>query len=128
MRRFPLHAYATCAALLIGCESPVAVMPPAPTPHSEPSLSVEISGPSQIDANGLFSWAAFAFGGSGPYRYDWTVTSQSGKSFMKATQKKLSVRVEDTDGDLLLTLTVASGSQQSVETFGVRNCIGGCPK
>ena len=128
MRRFPLHAYATCAALLIGCESPVAVSPPAPPPNSEPSLSVEISGPSQIDANGLFSWAAFAFGGSGAYRYDWIVANKSGKSIMTTTQQKVSLRVSDTDGDLLLTLTVASGSQQSVETFRVTNCIGGCPR
>jgi len=128
MRRFPLHAYATCAALLIGCKSPVAVIPPAAPPHSEPSLSVEISGPSRIDANGLFSWAAFAFGGSGAYTYDWIVTNQSGKSIMTATEQKVSLRVEDTDGDLLLTLTVASGSQQRVETFRVRNCIGSCPR
>jgi len=128
MPRFPLYAYATCAALLIGCESPAAVLPPAPPPPSDPSLSVEISGPSRIDANGIFSWAAFAFGGSGAYTYAWIVTNQSGQSIMTATEQKVSLLVEDTDGDLLLTLTVASGSQQRVETFRVRNCIGSCPR
>ena len=126
MRRFPLPAYATCAALLIGCQSPVAVVPPAAPARSEPSLSLEISGPSRIDNDDPHSWAAFAFGGSGSYEYHWIVTNQSGESIMTTTKQEFSLHVKDTDGDVLLALTVASGSQKKAETFRVRNCIDTC--
>ena len=133
MRRFPLHAYATCAALLIGCESPVAV-PPAAPPHSDPSLSVEISGPSRIDSSGPFSWQAIVFGGSGEYRYRWEVTHQAGQQsastaqepISTSTDRTLSLLVTDTDGDMVLRLTVTSGDQANVQSFRVRNCIRGC--
>jgi VCBS repeat-containing protein len=129
MRRFPLPAlcaYTTCAVLLVGCQSAVEPHQPAPPPPSGQSLSFEISGPSQIDASGPFSWEAFAFGASGEYQYRWEVTRQAGQQLTTTAQRKLSLLVADTDGDLLLTLTVRSGNEIRVESFSVRNCIGGC--
>jgi hypothetical protein len=126
MRRFPLHAYTACAVLLIGCQSAIAPLPPAPPAPPDPSLSFQISGPSQIDGNGPFSWEAFAFGGSGVYEYQWLVTNRVGQLISSATDRTLSLLVDDTDGDLLLTVTVTSGSQLRVESFAVRNCISGC--
>jgi len=126
MLRFPLHAYTTCAVLLIGCQSALAPRPPAPPAPPDPSLSFEIAGPYQIDVNGAFSWEAFAFGGSGVYEYQWLVTNRIGQLIGSATDRTLSLLVDDTDGDLLLTLTVTSGSQSRVATIGVRNCVGGC--
>ena len=131
MHRFPLPALATCAVLLVGCQSPVALnqttatRPPAqPT---QPGLSFEIAGPSQIDTNGPFSWEAFAFGGSGQYQYWWEVTRQGEQQPTTTTSgRKLSLLVIDTDGDMVLRLTVTSGNQTRVESLAVRNCIGGC--
>ena len=127
MRRFPLHAYATCAVLLIGCQSadPISSVPSAPPPPSGQSLSLEISGPSQIDAKGSFSWEAFAFGGSGAYQYEWIVTSSAGEFIAGGTERELSLVVTG-NNDFLLTLTVSSGGQERVESLEVTNCIGGC--
>jgi hypothetical protein len=131
MRRFSLtalHAYTTCAVLLIGCQSAVEpVSLPSPPPPTPP-LSFEISGPSQIDANGAFSWEAFVFGGSGGYRYQWEVRGQGGSQLTITTGRKLSLNVTDNDGDIVLRLTVTSDMQTSVQTFAVRNCISGCPR
>ena len=127
MRCSPLHAYATCAVLLIGCKSPVAIIPPAPSsPPPDSSLSFEITGPSQIDIAGPFNWTAFAFGGSGAYEYHWMVTNAAGQHVATASNARLSLRVEESDGDLLLTLSVASGGRRAVGTRRVRNCIRGC--
>ena len=134
MPRFPLpalRACTTCAVLLVSCQSPVALnqttatRPPAqPT---QPGLSFEIAGPSQIDTNGPFSWEAFAFGGSGQYQYWWEVTRQGEQQPTTTTSgRKLSLLVIDTDGDMVLRLTVTSGNQTRVESLAVRNCIGGC--
>jgi len=129
MRRFPLPAlcaYTTCAVLLVGCQSPVAPVPPPPPVEQGQSLSFQISGPSQIDAGGSFSWEAFAFGGSGAYQYQWEVTRLAGQQYTAGSERKLSLHVLDTDGDLVLRLTVTSGNQTRVQNLGVRNCIGGC--
>jgi hypothetical protein len=136
MRRITLLALRACttsAVLLVGCQSTVApdqlTLPPPP---QESSLSVEISGPSQIDAQGSFSWQAFAFGGSGTYHYRWEVTRQGGQQAATTTQavatneRRLSLLVTGNDGNLLLRLTVTSAVQVKVESFAVRNCIGGC--
>ena len=134
MHRFPLpalRACTTCAVLLVSCQSPVALnqttatRPPAqPT---QPTLSFEISGPSQIDTNGPFSWVAFAFGGSGQYQYRWDVTRQAGQQpITTSSERGLSLLVTDSDGDIVLRLTVTSGNQTRVESLAVRNCIGGC--
>jgi hypothetical protein len=131
MRRFPLHALraCTCAVLLVGCQSAVDANPSPPSPpppSSGQSLSFEISGPSQIDASGAFSWEVFAFGGSGQYQYQWVVTNQAGQLLATTTERRLSLDVADADGDLVLTLTVSSGYEKRVESFDVANCIGGC--
>jgi hypothetical protein len=118
-----LRACTTCAVLLVGCQSPAA--PNQSTPPTQSSLSFQIGGPSRIDADGPFSWDAFAFGGSGQYQYRWEVTRQAGQQSI-TNERKLSLLVTDTDGDLVLRLTVTSGNQTRVESFGVRNCIGGC--
>ena len=128
MRHFPLHAYAACAVLLIGCNSPVAPIlssAPPPPPPSGQSLSLEISGPSQLDSKGSFSWEAFAFGGSGAYQYEWVVTSSAGELIAAGTQRELSLLITGND-DLLVTLTVTSGRQTRVESLEVTNCVGGC--
>lgn len=134
MSRFPLVALRGCvtsAVLLVGCQSPVAPLQRQPPPT--PSLSFEISGPSRIDANGSFSWQAIAFGGSGVYQYRWEVTRQAGTQAAATTQpytatveRQLSLLVTRPDGNMLLRVTVTSGNQVRVESFGVRNCIGGC--
>ena len=134
MHRFPLpalYACTACAALLVGCQSPVALdqttAPRPPAQPTQPTLSFEISGPSQIDTNGPFSWVAFAFGGSGQYQYRWEVTRQGEQQPSATTNERgLSLLVIDTDGDMVLRLTVTSGNQTKVASFGVRNCIGGC--
>jgi hypothetical protein len=129
MRRFPLPAlcaYTTCAVLLIGCQSPVELPPPRRSPPSAPSVSFEIAGPSRIDAGGSFTWVAFAFGGSGTYQYRWEVTRHGGQQLTTGSERSLSVHVLETDGDLVLRLTVTSGDQTRVQNLGVRNCIGGC--
>ena len=130
MRRVPLFALTasiTSAVLLVGCQSAVAPVQPAPPPPAEQSLSFQIAGPSQIDANGPFSWEAFAFGGSGDYQYRWEVTRHGEQQPSTTTSgRKLSLLVTDSDGDMLFRLTVTSGSQTRVASFGVRNCIGGC--
>src|SRR5436309_514421 len=121
MRRFTLRALraCTCAVLLVGCQSPVApnqpTSPPRPPPPAQPTLSFEIGGPSQIDTDGPFSWEAFAFGGSGGYQYRWEVTRQAGQEPTTTTAgRKLSLLVTATDGDMLLRLTVTSGTQTRV--------------
>jgi len=127
MYRFPLHALAAfaCAALLAACQSSVAPLLPPPPPDQP--VWFEISGPSRIDANGSFSWEAIAFGGSGDYRYHWDVTRQAGQQAATATNgRMLSLPVTGTDGDMVLKVTVTSGTQTNVASFGVRNCIGGC--
>jgi len=129
MRRFPLsalHAWTACAVLLVGCQSAVAPVQPTPPPPPAQSLSFEISGPSQIDGSGSFSWEAIAFGGSGEYQYLWEVTRQAGQQIATSTGRKLSLVVTDTDGDLVLRLTVTSGDQRTVQSLSVSNCIGGC--
>jgi len=134
MHRFPLpalHACTTCAVLLVGCQSPVAPVqttaPRPPAQPAQPTLSFEISGPSRIDTNGPFSWVAFAFGGSGQYQYRWEVTRQGEQQPTTTTSERgLSLLVTDSDGDMVLRLTVTSGNQTRVESLAVRNCIGGC--
>jgi hypothetical protein len=131
MLRFPLVALRGCvtgAVLLIGCQSPVAPnLSTPPPPPAQSVLSVEIAGPSRIDASGRFGWEAYAFGGSGEYRYLWEVTRQAGQPSTPPTlQRKLSLVVTATDGNLVLKLTVTSGNQVRVENVAVRNCIGGC--
>jgi len=134
MHRFPLpalYACTACAALLVGCQSPVALdqttAPRPPAQPTQPTLSFEISGPSQIDTNGPFSWVAFAFGGSGQYQYRWDVTRQAGQQpITTSSERGLSLLVTDSDGDMVLRLTVTSGNQTRVESLAVRNCIGGC--
>lgn len=132
MHRFPLialRACTTCAVLLVGCESPAALHQSTPStpprPPTEQSLSFQIAGPSRIDTGGPFSWEAFAFGGSGSYQYRWDVTRQAGQQ-STTNERTLSLLVTDTDGDMVLKLTVTSGNQTRVGTFGVRNCISGC--
>ena len=129
MHRFPLialRACTTCAVLLVACESPAALHQSTPSrPPTQQSLSFEIAGPSRIDTGGPFSWEVFAFGGSGSYQYRWDVTRQAGLQ-STTTERKLSLLVTDADGDMVLRLTVTSGNQTRVESFGVRNCIGGC--
>ena len=133
MRRFPfpaLLACTTCAVLLVGCESPVALhqlTSSTPLTPTQQSLSFEIAGPSRIDTNGPFSWVAFAFGGSGQYQYRWEVTRQGEQQPTTTTSEQgLSLLVTDSDGDMVLRLTVTSGNQTRVESLAVRNCIGGC--
>src|SRR5437016_461199 len=134
MRRFPLsalYACTACAALLVGCQSPVAPVqttaPRTPARPAQPTLSFEISGPSRIDTNGPFSWVAFAFGGSGQYQYRWEVTRQGEQQPSATTNERgLSLLVTDSEGDMVLRLTVTSGNQTRVESLAVRNCIGGC--
>ena len=129
MRRFrlpALHSCVTCAVLLIGCQSTLEPVQPTPPPPASQSLSFEIAGPSQIDISGPFSWEAFAFGGSGVYQYQWEVTRLALQEITTGTGRELSLLVADTDGDMLLTLTVTSGNEVRVQRFGVRNCIGGC--
>jgi hypothetical protein len=131
MRRLPLPALLACAVLLVGCESPAALHQATPStpprPPTEQSLSFEIAGPSQIDADGTFGWEAVAFGGSGQYQYRWDVTRQAGQQPTSTTTGRgLSLDVTDSDGDIVLRLTVTSGTQTRVESLGVRNCIGGC--
>ena len=131
MRRFPLsalHAWTACAVLLVGCQSAVAPVQPAPPPPAAQSLSFQIAGPSQIDANGSFSWEAFAFGGSGQYQYLWEVTRQGGQQITTSTGRELSLLVTYPDRDLVLRLTVTSGNERRVESLNVSNCIGGCRK
>src|SRR4051794_32178031 len=114
MRGFSLHALRACtfAALLVGCQSAVAPVQPtsAPPPPPGQSVSFEIAGPSQIDTVGSFSWEAFAFGGSGAYQYRWEVTRHTGQQVF-TSERTLSLHVVDTDGDMVLTLTVTSGNQ-----------------
>jgi hypothetical protein len=128
MRRVPLPVLLACTTytvLLVGCQSTVA--PKLSTPPASPALSFEIAGPSRIDANGPFSWDAIAFGGSGQYQYRWEVTRQAGQQpTTTTTGRKLSLVVTDTDGDMVLRLTVTSGDQTRAVTLAVRNCIGGC--
>lgn len=134
MHRFPLialRACTTCAVLLVACESPAALHQSTPStparPPTQQSLSFEIAGPSRIDTGGPYSWEGFAFGGSGSYQYRWEVTRQAGQEpTTTASERKLSLLVTDADGDMVLRLTVTSGNQTRVESFGVRNCIGGC--
>ncbi len=132
MLRFPLHALraCTCAVLLAGCQSAVEPTPQRLQPQPPPpvqSLSFEIAGPFQIDASGSFSWEAFAFGGSGAYQYRWEVTRLAGQQIPSTTtERDLSLFVAHSDGDIVLTLTVTSGSEIRVRRFEVRNCIGGC--
>ena len=45
---------------------------------------------------------------------------------MATTEQGVSLLVTDTDGDMVLTLTVTSGDQANIQSFRVRNCIGGC--
>jgi hypothetical protein len=132
MRRFPLHALGACtfAVLLVGCQSalePVPQVRQPPLPPPVQSLSFEIAGPFQINASGSFSWAAFAFGGSGAYQYRWEVTRLAAQQIpLTTTERELSLFVADSDGDIVLTLTVTSGNEIRVRRFEVRNCIGGC--
>lgn len=124
--RFALTASITSALLLVGCQSALAPVPPAPPPPSGQALSFEISGPSQIELNGLVSWEVFAFGGSGDYQYLWEVTNQAGQQITTSTQRRLSLLITDGDGDLSLKVTVTSGNQTRVGEVEVSNCIGGC--
>jgi hypothetical protein len=126
MPRSPLSALCacTCAVLLAACQSSVAPTLLPPPPPDQP-ISIEISGPSQINNEGSFSWEAIAFGGSGAYRYQWEVTRQ-GQPPTISIERTVSLRVTDVDGDMMLRLTVTSGSQANAASFGVRNCIGGC--
>src|SRR6266516_2523786 len=131
MPRFPLpalRACTTCAVLLVGCQSPVApVQSTATRQPAQPGLSFEIAGPSRIETTGPFSWVAFAFGGSGQYQYRWEVTRQGEQQPTTTTSEQgLSLLVTDSDGDMVLRLTVTSGNQTRVESLAVRNCIGGC--
>jgi hypothetical protein len=122
--------------LLVGCQSAVEPTPPPPPPAPWlPSLSVEVSGPSRIDATGSFSWEVLAFGGDGEYHYRWEATRQAGQQLAStalqqpiptSTDRTLSLLVADTDGDLLLRLTVTSGRETQVKSMVVRNCIAGC--
>jgi len=132
MHRFPLSALGvctTCVVLLVGCDSPVAPHQPAPPPPAQSSLSFEISGPSQIDAEGTVHWNAFAFGGSGSYQYRWDVTRQAGNQpTSTATGPRLTLLVAAGDGDVVVSLSVTSGNESLTQSFRVRNCIGGCPK
>ena len=129
MVRFPLPALAACTAcavLLIGCEYPVEPVHRRPEPPAQP-ISIEIAGPVRIDANGAYTWEAIVLGGSGDNRYQWGVTSQGGQQpTTTTTERRLLLRVTGTDGDVLLRLTVASGDQTRVRSFGVKNCISGC--
>jgi len=128
MRRVPLFALTasiTSAVLLVGCQPVVAPDQPLQPPVQQ-SLSFQISGLSQIDASGSFSWEAFAFGGSGEYQYLWEVTRQAGQQISTSTGRGLSLLVTDIDGDLVLRVTVTSGNQRRVESLSVSNCIGGC--
>jgi len=136
MRRFPLLALraCTCAMLLVGCRATVDPGPFSPPPPPPQSVSFEISGPSRIDSSGPFSWQAIVFGGSGEYRYRWEVTHQAGQQSAStaqqpipaSTDRTLSLLVTDTDGDMVLRLTVTSDDQANVQSFRVRNCIRGC--
>ncbi len=129
MRRFPLAALCACttyAVLLIGCQPVIEPVPPASPAPSAPSVSFEIAGPSRIDAGGSFTWVAFAFGGSGAYQYRWEVTRHAGQQLTTGRERSLSLHVLETDGDLVLRLTVTSDNQSRVQSLGVRNCIGGC--
>jgi hypothetical protein len=124
MRRIPLSAVRACATLLlVGCQSPGISDPPPPP---VPPLSFEMAGPSQIDTPGSYSWEAFAFGGSGAFQYQWEVTRQPGQPATTATQRRLSLRVAQPEGDFSLKVTVTSGNQVRTESRAVRNCIGGC--
>jgi VCBS repeat-containing protein len=129
MRHFPLPALPACiisAVLLIGCQSAVEPTSPGQSRPVVPSVSFEIAGPSQIDAGGTFTWVAYAFGGSGAYQYQWEVTRHAGQQLTTGSERSLSLHVLETDGDLVLRLTVTSDNQSRVRSFGVRNCIGGC--
>jgi len=128
MRRVQLNALfaCTCAVLLVGCQSAVAPVQPAPPPAPPQSLSFEIGGPYQIDVSGAYSWEAFAFGGSGAYQYQWIVANEAGHLISTASEREVSLFVADTDGNLVLTLTVTSGNERRVQSLSVRNCIAGC--
>ena len=135
MRRFPIHALSAClgAVLLVGCEYPNAPVYPRPDPPAQ-SLSFEIAGPFRIDASGSFSWEAIVFGGSGAYQYQWEVkrlagqltTTSTAQQLSPSNERRLSLLVRGTDGDMLLRLTLTSGDQTRVRTFTVKNCIGAC--
>ena len=127
MYRIPRLAVPVCATLfLLGCESPVAAPPPPPQPPPPVQLSVEITGPSEIRAEGTYSWQAFAMGGSGAYQYQWDVTSHAGGAVRTMTGPKLTLHVLEADGDFSLTLTVTSGAAVRSDNRDVSNCINRC--
>jgi len=128
MYRIPRLAVPACVTLfLLGCESPVAPWHPTnQPPPPPPPLSVEISGPSQIDAEGTYTWEAFAFGGSGAYQYQWDVTRHAGGAVKTFTQRKLSLHILATDGDYSLKLTLTSGAEVRSESLDVSNCMSRC--
>jgi hypothetical protein len=123
MRHIPLLAFCACATvLLVGCDYPTA--PVHPTPDQPlPPVSVEIYGPLRVDSNGVYTWGAIAFCGSGTYHYQWEVTSQAGTQPTRATQQQVEFSVAQADGDIGLKLTVRSGDQGETSSRVVRNCI-----
>ena len=126
MYRIPRIAIPACATLfLLACESGSFDPPPPPPQSASRALSFEISGPSQIHAEGTYSWEAFAFGGTGEYQYQWDVTRRAG-IVTTMTQKKLSLHILESDGNFSLKLTVTSGAQAISQNRDVRNCISAC--
>lgn len=127
MYRIPRLAVAGCATLfLLGCESPIPPQHSITEPASPALLTVEIIGPSQINAEGTYSWEAFVYGGSGAYQYQWDVTRHASGAVTTVTQRNVTLHVVRSDGDFSLKLTLTSGADTRSQNLDVTNCISAC--
>jgi len=95
--------------------------PPPPPPP--PTLTVQLSGPTTINAKGSYSWTATPSGGTGAYSYQWSVTYDSGPQYQLGSSATQSLTVFGDDGDFTIAVTVTSGAQQVSSSQHVRNCI-----
>jgi subtilisin family serine protease len=100
-----------------GTGSPNRLLYVPPPPPPPPPLSAYISGPSQVTQKGTYTFEAFPSGGSGSYSYQWQITwVQSGYSYAAGTQKTQSLVIAPYDGEVVLTVTVTSGSESYTAT------------
>lgn len=90
-------------------------------------LTVSISGPFFIDAEGYYTWEAMPSGGLSPYTYQWEIRydSQGMWGPLGSTSKEVTFFVEGSDGDFDLRVTTTDAADGSVaDQHSVTNTAG----
>ncbi len=93
-----------------------------------PPPTVGISGTTEIDTKGTYTWSASVSGGDGSYTYQWVLREDGGSDTNEGTSSTQARTVDSGDANFWWILSVTSAGLTTKDSLYIYNCIGnpGC--